>query len=35
MLRDETMYLRDIAASCDKIMSFTEGLTKTNLLDYK
>jgi len=32
MSRNETMYIRDIAESCHKIMSFTEGLTKTKLL---
>lgn len=32
MSRDETMYLRDIAESCEKIINFTAGLTKTNLL---
>ena len=32
MSRDETMYLRDIAESCRKILNFTSGLTKTSLL---
>ena len=32
MSRDETMYLRDIVQSCEKVMDFTEGLTKTMLL---
>lgn len=32
MSRDELMYIRDIAESCEKIMNFTSGLTKTQLL---
>lgn len=32
MSRDELMYIRDIAQRCDKILQFTEGMTKTNLL---
>jgi uncharacterized protein with HEPN domain len=32
MSRDELMYIRDIAESCEKIMNFTAGLTKTQLL---
>jgi uncharacterized protein with HEPN domain len=32
MSRDELMYIRDIAESCEKIMNFTSGLTKTKLL---
>jgi len=32
MSRDELMYIRDIAESCEKIMNFTTGMTKTKLL---
>jgi len=32
MSRDETMYLRDIAESCAKILRFTEGLTQAGLI---
>jgi len=32
MSRDELMYIRDIAESCEKIMKFITGLTKTKLL---
>jgi len=32
MSRDELMYIRDIAESCEKIMNFASGLTKTKLL---
>ncbi|MCK5226255.1 MAG: DUF86 domain-containing protein [Planctomycetes bacterium] len=33
MLRDETMYLQDIAQSCEKILKFTKGLTQQELVD--
>jgi len=32
MSRDEMMYLRDIAQSCQKVLQFTEGLTQNALL---
>ncbi|MFH1715897.1 MAG: HepT-like ribonuclease domain-containing protein [Planctomycetota bacterium] len=32
MSRDETMYLRDIAESCAKILRFTSGLTQADLV---
>ncbi len=32
MSRDELMYIRDIAQSCEKITNFVSGLTKTKLL---
>ncbi|MGD0078669.1 MAG: DUF86 domain-containing protein [Sedimentisphaerales bacterium] len=32
MSRDELMYIRDIAESCEKIINFTSELTKTRLL---
>ncbi len=31
MSRDEIMYLRDIAQSCEKILRFTNGLTQADL----
>jgi len=31
MSRDEMMYLRDIADSCNKVLRFTEGLTLSEL----
>jgi len=32
MLRDEAMYLQDIALCCEKVLRFTEGLTQTELI---
>jgi uncharacterized protein with HEPN domain len=32
MSREESMYLRDIAQSCEKIMRYAKGLTQTDLL---
>jgi uncharacterized protein with HEPN domain len=32
MLRDEVMYLQDVADSCDKVLRFTEGLTLPDLI---
>jgi len=32
MLRDQIMYLEDIAESCKKILRFTQGLTQSDLI---
>ena len=32
MLRDQIMYLQDIAESCEKILRFTHGLTQSDLI---
>jgi len=32
MSRDEIMYLQDIAQSCEKILRFTAGLTRSDLM---
>jgi uncharacterized protein with HEPN domain len=32
MSRDETLYLRDIAESCEKVIQFTKGLSKSELV---
>lgn len=32
MSRDEIMYLQDISESCRKILQFTEGLTRSELI---
>ena len=32
MLRDEIMYLQDIAQSCEKILRFSTGLTQSDLV---
>jgi len=35
MSRDETMYLQDIADSCEKILQYAAGLTKKELIQDK
>ncbi|MGB2865330.1 MAG: DUF86 domain-containing protein [Sedimentisphaerales bacterium] len=32
MLRDEIMYLQDIAESCEKVLRFTAGLSQSDLI---